>query len=707
MADSSQRKYQYERFTCGPFLRFGDYSFTDPMSPLWSGSILFLCKACVSSHQAPVLVFMDHGEQGNLPGRIIDMFQEYQFWRFDLVLRCGRQERQILYWVQLHPDYKAEEYSWNFFIPGGWDPWRWASYSCSGFSLSVDQAEWGGPDQPLWKDLMVQHTRKPLHALVGGGDQLYNDEVFHLPLLKNWLEIKNRHKRLRAEFTDAMKADAELFYFEHYCTHFMATGMREALASIPNVMMWDDHDIFDGWGSYPDDLLRSPVFEGLYDIACRFYLLFQQHTTNDMVSRGEADLFGASFGPFGEKHRSHSFLKCFGQTVAVVGADTRSERSKRQIMSRPTWDMICARIRTLPLTIQHLIIVFTVPIIYPKVPLTETVLSGLGYLNRIQAINTAINKTGILTKIMAFDEPELLDDLVDHWTANEHMDERRRCVETLQKIAIERGVRVTFLSGDVHAAAVGRFYSKPKMKDLSKDPNFMPQIITSAIVNNPPPAALVKSMQFFNTAGLVNSWTKEKMVRMFSKTHPRTSKILARRNWLKVEASEEEPGSLSFQFRFEEDHRKLNDPLQVCTVVVPPLVGYGSKDVLHGPLHGSAQERPRPTNVDLDDTSPGSLLNKLGSHSIGPTKASMYPPINLQQGTDTGVATPGAVYHPAWPVAMSTPPGVQGSNVHDGVSVASHAGAQAGKPSLYPQVQYPQAPPGSGGTVPDARYPPI
>lgn len=43
--------------------------------------------------------------------------------------------------------------------------------------------------------------------------------------------------------------------------------------------MWDDHDIFDGWGSYPERLQLCPMFKGLFSVARRFYLLFQHHTT--------------------------------------------------------------------------------------------------------------------------------------------------------------------------------------------------------------------------------------------------------------------------------------------------------------------------------------------------------------------------------------------------------------------------------------------
>jgi hypothetical protein len=35
-------------------------------------------------------------------------------------------------------------------------------------------------------------------------------------------------------------------------------------------MTWDDHDLMDGWGSYPSTVQQSPVFQGLYIIMRRW-----------------------------------------------------------------------------------------------------------------------------------------------------------------------------------------------------------------------------------------------------------------------------------------------------------------------------------------------------------------------------------------------------------------------------------------------------
>jgi hypothetical protein len=70
--------------------------------------------------------------------------------------------------------------------PGLHQTWRWGFYSCAGFSNDVpldDQKDkWGGFDY-LWRDVLDCHGRAPLHLMVGGGDQLYSDDVFTTPAM--------------------------------------------------------------------------------------------------------------------------------------------------------------------------------------------------------------------------------------------------------------------------------------------------------------------------------------------------------------------------------------------------------------------------------------------------------------------------------------------------------------------------------------------
>lgn len=88
-------------------------------------------------------------------------------------------------------------------------------------------------------------------------------------------------------------------------------------------------DIIDGFGSYPDHFMRSPVFCGVGTVAFKYYLLFQHQS---VVDEGMADepswLLGASPGPYIKEH-SRSVFMFLGRHVAFLALDCRTERMVR------------------------------------------------------------------------------------------------------------------------------------------------------------------------------------------------------------------------------------------------------------------------------------------------------------------------------------------------------------------------------------------
>jgi hypothetical protein len=96
-----------------------------------------------------------------------------------------------------------------------------------------------------------------------------------------------------------------------------------------------------------------------------------------------------------------------------------------------------------------------------------------------------------------------------------------------------------FIRGDVHLAAIGQFYSNPKL-NIPKDHDFryMPNIISSAIVNAPPPDTLADLLNKRNKVHHLDAETDEDMIPIF--THDVTGKqrnnkrLLNRRNWCTI-----------------------------------------------------------------------------------------------------------------------------------------------------------------------------
>lgn len=78
------------------------------------------------------------------------------------------------------------------------------------------------------------------------------------------------------------------------------------------------------------------------------------------------------FGEFG-----WNWLGCLGATTAVLLLDSRTERSRENVIRPGSWAMVQQRLAALPASIKHLVVVAPVPIVYPQVPIVE---SSLEYL---------------------------------------------------------------------------------------------------------------------------------------------------------------------------------------------------------------------------------------------------------------------------------------------------------------------------------------
>jgi PhoD related phosphatase len=193
---------------------------------------------------------------------------------------------------------------------------------------------------------------------------------------------------------------------------------------------------------------------------------------------------------------------------------------------------------------KHLLVLIGVPIAYPRLVWLENILTSRA-MGPVKALGRAgIFKGGFLNK---FDGGvEVLDDLDDHWTATGHKEERNNLVRDLQELAAEKSVRITILGGDVHLAAVGQFYSNPKLQiPKDRDHRYIPNVISSAIVNTPPPEMLADTLNKRNKIHHLDHYTVEDMIPMF--THDvngskrNNKRLLPRRNWCSIR--EYHPGS--------------------------------------------------------------------------------------------------------------------------------------------------------------------
>jgi hypothetical protein len=326
----------------------------------------------------------------------------------------------------------------------------------------------------------------------------------------------------------------------------------------------------------------SNMFKNIGRIGIEMYLLFQHHTTLELLRNvsTDHDLFTIT-------GTGWHFVKYLGPAVVVVGPDCRSERNPHQVMAGPTYQGLFPKVALLPPSVQHCIWMISVPLIYPRLESTEqlahamatgkkAVTGAYNLLGKVtssvagvvgakdavgsgfDAVKRAVGKSGLMGGVLnPFGEIDILDELRDQWTHDSKDLERTYLIRTLQGIAKQKSIRITFLSGAVNVCGAGLFHDPSHPSDHKT----MYQLIASPVVNNPPSGYILKLLPnnrplYVPANGQRTPMppqptdTKEDMLELFPTDvtgQPREFKrLMARRNYVAIVAYDPEVVSGTF-----------------------------------------------------------------------------------------------------------------------------------------------------------------
>jgi hypothetical protein len=287
--------------------------------------------------------------------------QGVTFWRFNLEIELRDKQQRIAYRINRGP-------ATGFWVPARGEAMNIMFHSCNGFSHGIDPNQFNGPD-PMWRDVLNTHQTQPFHVMLGGGDQLYNDRVMEeTTLFKQWSDIKDPHHKERLPFTPEIQSELEVFYLNRYCMWFSQGLFGLAVSQIPMINVFDDHDIIDGYGSYPDEYMRSPIFSGLGCVAFKYYMLFQHQCSIDEGEETEPTwILGTQPGPY-IKELSRSIFTHLGRSIAFLGLDCRTERMEDEVVSAETYQKVFDRLQNeiIKGETKHLIVLVGIPMAYPR-----------------------------------------------------------------------------------------------------------------------------------------------------------------------------------------------------------------------------------------------------------------------------------------------------------------------------------------------------
>ncbi len=358
-------------------------------------------------------------------------------WRYDFGLPLGDRARLAGYAIGAQ--------RWTVSLPEPDGGLHIAYAACNG---SADEG--ARPHNPernaLWRDLAATHAAAPFHLLLQGGDQLYADGVWEeVAGLRAWLKLPRRH-RPQAAFTPAMEQEAGDYYFRRYAWLWAQPEVAPMVAQVPSLMMWDDHDVFDGWGSHDTDIQASPVFQGIWRAAREHFALFQLGARPEDLPPGFGDLAGGHFG----------WCYRLGR-VGIIAPDLRSGRSQRQVMDEAGRRWFDRALEGLA-GCDQVLLMSSVPLVNADLSAVERVLLLIPGQQLYQ------------------------DDLRDQWRSFAHREEWLEMLRRLTGFVERSGARVTVLSGEIHLGGLAAIESGAVRID---------QLTSSGIVHEPPHGAMV------------------------------------------------------------------------------------------------------------------------------------------------------------------------------------------------------------------------
>ncbi len=436
-----------QEFTFRPLIRLTSamWAYTDALM----GPVLIFrggdCKwwrlsALVTSSRSEKATPLSTGTH-NVQPRVLARRCDDVLWRYDFAL--PREQ------IACDREYHLGGRSWRVRVPAASGALRLAFTACNG---SEHGDAWRGLEErnALWSDLTQEHHGDPFHLLLQGGDQLYADPIWRkVPALSAWRSLPWRQRR-KVPFSPELAEPVADFYFESYRALWEQPQLAPLLASVPSLMMWDDHDILDGWGSYSEEWQNCPVLQGIWSAAREHFSLFQLGAQPHDLPEGFAARGGEHFG----------WVYRVGE-IGLIAPDLRSERNRSRIMGQAGWQAFTAALDGLA-GCRHVLLISTVPLVN----------AHLTPMERLFALIPG--------------HQSWQDDLIDQWVSLAHWEEWARVLSALLTFSAKTGARVTSLSGEIHLGALGVIEGAGAR---------IHQLTSSGIVHPPPPALVTKVLE--------------------------------------------------------------------------------------------------------------------------------------------------------------------------------------------------------------------
>lgn len=338
---------------------------------------------------------------------------------------------------------------------------KFAFSTCNG----VHKPPRGRRPMTMWTRLLSEALADgDVQLALLGGDQVYAD-VIREEWLRDWdadFDPTTACAKEAARFHESL-AELPERYERIYRSFWRRPEIRTFMGHMPCLMTWDDHEIYDGWGSYGDEGL--PGQQAFFAAAAQAFDAFQ------MPLAPSRPLSNAALRER-EGHRAYSFM--LGD-VAFIVLDLRS---KRNIRSRELSAVLGDR--------QWRWLIHELDELKARKPKQVVLVSSIPVVHVGAAVEHLIPTAA-----------EMYDDVLDHWSSRPNRNDQAKLLGRLFELRKHTGANVVILAGDVHVATVGDIRSTdPRFLRPGEREAVIYQGVSSSIAYEPPMGVAANAVRF-------------------------------------------------------------------------------------------------------------------------------------------------------------------------------------------------------------------
>ncbi len=298
----------------------------------------------------------------------------------------------------------------------------------------------GHEGHAVWADIpqiISGESNKKVRFAILGGDQVYAD---------GWRD------KILQEKDDNLRLG---LYLEAYRRFWSHPYYRRVLCRLPAVMIWDDHDIMDGWGSALESFIGetdefNAEWKSLFKSATKSFSIMQASRNPDALAKNPTE-------------EGYDFCFRVGR-FGFIALDLRTNRNlrKARLLKKEQLDRVKNWVESNKSELSGIFVISPVVFSHGSPVIDDLLARHWGWVLRIVDFLTSFPKWGKGMRAKFYDTlGDIRDDIRDSWGAPENAEQTDEVLDYLFGLqnAPQNPMNVVILSGDIHTAGYANIYS--------------------------------------------------------------------------------------------------------------------------------------------------------------------------------------------------------------------------------------------------------